>query len=238
MRRFTRTRVAVLAAAVATSSLALSPASAAEFADSCVDGPAATASAAAPHVWDAAGDQLATSVHAERSDIRSGWIGVNGNGGFTANIQVTNLAMHPVNQSFLFSYTGALGEHFVRAQAGAAGNWIYGTGHLDTTQTPQRQVNDGPTTGKVDAAAGVITIDLPASAIPPKSTDGTAVTMPLIGIRSQFLIGTEVSGGLLLRVDEATDVCEAELYPAEEPPAEEPPAEEPPAEEPSPAPAP
>ncbi len=198
--------------------------SAAEFAKGCVDGPASTASAAALHIWDAAEDQTAP-LYPERSDVRAGWVGVSDKG-FTANIQVTNLAAHPVDQRFLFSYTGALGEHFVSAQAGAAGNWVYGTGHLDTTQTPRRQVNDGPTTGSVNAAAGVITIDLPASAVPPPSTDGTAVLMPLLKITSQFLIGTEVGPGLLLRVDEGTDVCEAELYPAA-PPAEEPPAEEP-----------
>ncbi len=191
--------------------LPLAPAQAADFAEDCVDGPAATASAAAPHMWDD-GVDAALTPHDQGADLRAGWIGVSATG-FTANIQVTSLSATPLNTKYLFSYSGELGEHYVSAQSGAAG-WYFGTGHLDTTQTPQRQVNDGPTTGRVDAAAGIITIDLPAKAVPQPSTDGSAVEMPLIGMKSQFLIGTEVSGGLLLQNDTATAVCTAVLYEA------------------------
>lgn len=213
-----RTRLVLLSALVALIALPLAPANAADFADDCVDGPASAASAAAPHVWDEAGDAGDLTPHTEAADVRSGWIGVSETG-FTANIQVTDLSTTPLNTKYLFSYSGSLGEHYVSAQSGAAG-WYFGTGHLDTTQTPQRQVNDGPTTGQVDTAAGVITIDLPASAVPPASTDGSEVTMPLIGIKSQFLIGTELTGGLLAQNDLATYVCKAVLYeatPAETP---------------------
>lgn len=214
-----RARAALVVAILAAGSMSMAPASAAEFAEDCVDGPARTASAAAPHIWDAAGDASLTP-HDQAGDIRAGWVGVSATG-FTANIQVTSLASAPVNQKFLFSYAGALGEHYVSAQRGAAA-WIFGSGHLDTTQTPQRQVNDGPTTGSVDSATGVITIALPAAAIPPDSTDGSAVLMPLIAIKSQFLIGTEASGGLLLRSDDATYTCDAIVHEADPEPSEEP----------------
>lgn len=184
-----------------------------DFAEECVGGPARTASAASPHIWDGAADASLTP-HSQSGDLRAGWVGVSPKG-FTANIQLTNLASAPINQKFLFSYSGALGEHYVSAQRGAT-SWIFGSGHLDTTQTPQRQVNDGPTTGRVDEAAGVITIDLPASAVPPDSTDGSAVLMPVISIKSQFLVGTEATGGLLALSDEATDVCDAIVHEADE----------------------
>jgi hypothetical protein len=212
-----RTRRTLVLAVFVLAAMPLAPASAADFAEDCVDGPARTASAAAPHIWDDAGDATLTP-HDQSGDIRAGWVGVSATG-FTANIQVTSLASQPVNQKFLFSYSGALGEHYVSAQRGAA-SWIFGSGHLDTTQTPQRQINDGPTTGTVDAAAGVITIDLPATAVPADSTDGSEVLMPLIGIKSQFLIGTEASGGLLLQADVATYACNAIVHEAD--PQEEP----------------
>jgi hypothetical protein len=205
------TRRTLVAALFILAALPMAPAQAADFADDCVDGPASTASAAAPHIWDDAGD-MALAPHEGAADIRSGWVGVSEKG-FTANIQVTDLSGAPVNQKYLFSYSGTKGEHFVAAQRGAA-SWIFTTGHLDTTQTPQRQVNDGPTTGAVNTAAGVVTIDLPATAVPAAPTDGSEVTMPLIGIKSQFLIGTELSGGLLLQNDASNYVCTAVLYEA------------------------
>lgn len=214
-----RSRRALLVAVLALGVMPLAPANAADFAADCVDGPARTASAAAPHIWDDAAD-VTFSPHAESADIRAGWVGVRETG-FTANIQVTSLASAPINQKFLFSYTGALGEHYVSAQRGATA-WIFGSGHLDTTQTPQRQVNDGATTGRVDAASGTITIDLPATAVPADSTDGSAVLMPLIAIKSQFLIGTEASGGLLLLADDATYSCDAIVHEADEQPSTEP----------------
>lgn len=208
----TRIRSLAVLAMLSLLALPLAPAHAAEYAEDCVDGPAATASAAAPHIWDAAGDSDLTP-HSSAADLRAGWVGVSDTG-FTANIQVTDLSSAPINTKYLFSYSGSLGEHYVSAQSGAAG-WYFGTGHLDTTQTPQRQINDGATTGSVDAAAGVITIDLPPSAVPPAPTDGSEVTMPLIGMKSQFLIGTELSGGLLLLNDDATWTCTAVLYEAQ-----------------------
>lgn len=206
-----RTRLALIVAILAMVAMPLSPAGAADFADDCVDGPASAASAAAPHIWDDAQDSALTP-HEAAADLRAGWIGVSETG-FTANIQVTDLSTTPLNTKYLFSYSGALGEHYVSAQSGVLG-WYFGTGHLDTTQTPQRQVNDGATTGSVDAPAGVITIDLPADAVPAAPTDGSEVTMPLIGMKSQFLIGTEASGGLLAQNDLSAYVCDAVLYEA------------------------
>jgi hypothetical protein len=204
-------------------------ASAEDFADDCYDGPAAAASALQPHMWSSAGPANPWAVHGDALDLRAGWIGVaepaegeeaiddveEGVTAFTANIQVTAMPYHPANSRFNFSYTGPLGQHFVSAQANELG-WAFTYGHLDTSETPQRQVTDGTTTGTVDEAAGIITIDLPEDAVPAPSEDGSAVTMPLLEMSSHTLIGTSLSGGLLLRVDASDWVCTAVLYEAQE----------------------
>ncbi|HVM19421.1 MAG TPA: hypothetical protein VM307_05640 [Egibacteraceae bacterium] len=219
-----RLRAALVAGALAVTSLSMTaPASAADFAEDCVDGPASAASAEAPHIWDAGGDSQ-FAPNADAADLRAGWIGVNEEGGFTANIQVTSMSTPPLMQQFMLSYSGVKGEHYVSARYAETG-WAFNTGHLDTTQTPQRQVNDGPTTGSVDTAAGIITINLPEAAVPPAPTDGSEVKMPVIGMKSQQLLGTNTSGGLLLLTDDANWVCDVILYEAQE--TEEEPATDP-----------
>jgi hypothetical protein len=203
--------------------LSAGPAAAEDFADDCYDGTAVEASALRPHMWASEGPANPWAVHGDALDLRAGWIGVaDGDDeeeadvtAFTANMQVTSMPYHPVNSRYNFSYSGPLGQHFVSAQANEVG-WAFTYGHLDTTETPQRQVTDGTTTGSVDESTGIITVDLPAEAVPPPSADGSAVTMPLIEMSSQTLIGTSLSGGLLLRVDVSDWVCTAILYEAEE----------------------
>ena len=212
-------RTALLVAALTVGSLSLAPANAAEFADDCVDGPASTASAAAPHIWDGTGDLQPFAVHGDAADLRAGWISKTATG-FAANIQVTNLANAVTNIKYLFSYTGTSGEHYVSADKQPTG-WVFETGHLDTTQTPQRQVTDGPTTGSVDATAGVITVNLPAAAVPAPSADGSEVEMPVLGIKSQLLVGAAGRGGLL-QTDDATYVCRAVVHEAQPQSSEEP----------------
>jgi hypothetical protein len=207
-------------------------ASAEDYADDCYDGPAAEASALQPHMWSSAGPANPWAIHGDALDLRAGWIGVAAPGegdegeeaageveegvtAFTANIQVTAMPYHPANSRFNFSYTGPLGQHFVSAQANEL-DWAFTYGHLDTSETPQRQVTDGATTGTVDEEAGIITIDLPEEAVPAPSADGSAVTMPLLEMSTHTLIGTSLSGGLLLRVDESDWVCTAVLYEAQE----------------------
>lgn len=186
------------------------------FADKCVSGPAAEASALLPHVWSAEGHSgLVASPHGERADLRAGWIGVTEGGTFTANIQTTDLSTHPVNTRFNFTYGGPLGEHFVTAEAIETLEFAFSFGHLDTTQTPNRLVTDGDTTGSVDIDNATITIDLPAEAVPAPPTDGREVRMPIIGIEAQLLAGTSATGGLLLITDESSRTCQAVLYEAE-----------------------
>lgn len=213
MPAFPRALRFVTAAAIAASLAALGPAAADTVADECVDGPAATASAERPHIVDVAGDTHAAAIHKDAMDLRGGWIGKTDTG-FTANIKVAGIAVHPANTRYNFAYTGPKGEHYVQASANEIG-WTFNFGWLDTSQTPNRQTKLGDTTGKVDMAAGVVSIDLPASAVPAAPTQGEEVEMPVLKITSQLLIGTSVSGGGLLQVDLADDVCKAVLYEAD-----------------------
>ena len=63
---------------------------------------------------------------------------------------------------------GTNGTHYVAAEYGAVDGWTYSYGHLADVQ----QVTDGATSGSVNAADAVITIDLPAGDLPRKPTDG------------------------------------------------------------------
>lgn len=209
--------VAGPAGAVSLERAAMAPES---FADDCFDGPADEATALRPHVWDEAGqDGPAESPHGDRADLRAAWIGVDGEDGFTANIQTTDLSLHPINTRFNFTYSGPLGEHFVTAEATETLEWAYSFGHVDTSVTPNRLITDGDTTGSVDVDNATLTIDLPDEAVPPAPTpapDGSSpeVTMPILGMESQLLLGTSVTGGLLLITDASDFTCDAILYEA------------------------
>lgn len=202
--------------------VAVTPAAAdEEFADDCYDGPAAEASALNPHMWAPAEPANPWAVHRDAQNVRAGWIGVAEDDdeeaaatAFTANIQVTAMPYYPLNTLYRFAYTGPLGEHFLVAQATELG-WEFSYGHLDTTETPNRQVTDGETTGVVDEEAGMITMDLPEEAVPAPSEDGAEVTMPLIGMSSHTVIGTGATGGAIMLVDQSAWVCTAVLYEAE-----------------------
>ena len=70
-------------------------------------------------------------------------------------------------------------------------------------------------------------VNPPSSLTPiqPAPTDGSEVKMPVIGMKSQQLLGTNTSGGLLLLTDDANWVCDVILYEAQE--TEEEPATDP-----------
>jgi hypothetical protein len=188
------------------------------FADACVSGPATSASAAAPHVWDKADDHgvagRGVAVNGGSADIRSGWVAAKKNG-FTANIQLTSLLTDPVNQSYRFEYPGADTVHYVAAEYGPVDGWTFTHGYLEGVQ----QVTAGSTSGSVNADDAIITIDLPAADLPRKPTDGRQVTFTVLGITAQQLIGAKVmgaGGGLLTATDTAVDTCTVILYEAVE----------------------
>jgi hypothetical protein len=211
----------LLALLLCLGAVAATPAAAEEaFADDCYDGAAAEASALRPHIWASESTENPWAVHREALDLRAGWVGATFDDdeqvdGFTANIQVTGMPVYPLNSLYRFNYSGPLGQHFVVAQATETG-WRFTYGHLDTSETPNRQVTDGTTEGTADEAAGIITIDLPEEAVPAPPEDGEEVTMPLTGMSSHTVIGTGTSGGLILLVDQSAWVCTAVLYEAEE----------------------
>ena len=192
MRRGRLTPIVVTALCVA----AALPAGAA-VPDTCTAGPVSQASAAAPAYVDPAGDWTNYGqVHQNRTDLRAVWFGVgapaeDGTPTYTANIQVADLALHPVNATYYVVFNGARGAQFAAAQAYPDGSFRFRYGDIAISVTGGRLYNQTATaTGAADVANGIITINVPASELPGPSTDGTAVMLDITEATSNLIVGS------------------------------------------------
>ena len=188
-------RLVSLSIAVVTLAAAL-PA-AAEVPEACTSGPVSQASAAAPPFVDPAGDWTQYGqVHQNRTDLRTVWVGVgapaaDGTATYTVNLQVADLVVHPVNATYYVVYNGARGAQFAAAQGYPDGTYRFRYGNIETSVTGGRlYTQTGTATGAADAAAGVISINVPASEFPGPSTDGKAVLLDVTEATSNIIVGS------------------------------------------------
>ena len=187
-------RIAIVVAALTLA--AMMPATAAP-AEACTNGPVSSASAAAPLVVDPGGDLTDYgAVHQNRVDLRAAWIGVgapaaDGSAQYTVNIQVADLAIHPVNATYYLVYNGARGAQFAAAQGYPDGSFKFRYGDIGTSVTGGRLYSQtGTATGAADVANGVITINVPATEFPAPSADGSAVMLDVSEMTSNIIVGS------------------------------------------------
>ena len=165
--------------------------------DTCTSGPVSQASVEAPLIVDPAGDWTDYGqVHQNRTDLRSVWVGVgapaeDGTGMYTFNIQVADLALHPVNATYYVVYTGARGLQFAAAQGYPDGSFRFRYGNIETSVTGGRLYAQTATaTGSSDAANGIISINVPASELPGPAADGSAVRLDVSEATSNLIVGS------------------------------------------------
>lgn len=200
--------------------------------DTCTSGPVSGASAAAPLIVDPAGDWTDYGqVHQNRTDLRSVWVGVgapaaDGSAMYTFNLQVADLALHPVNATYYIVYTGARGAQFAAAQGYPDGTFRFRYGNIETSVTGGRLYSQTATaTGTSDAANGVITINVPASELPGPSPTGAAVRLDVSEATTNIIVGSPErlptpdgvpKQGFVYAADDAVnaDFCDAILHEA------------------------
>lgn len=209
--------------------------------ETCTTGPVSQASAEAPLIVDPAGDWTDYgTVHQQRTDLRSVWVGVgepaeDGTAMYTFNLQVADLALHPVNATYYIVYSGARGAQFAAAQGYPDGSFRFRYGNIETSVTGGRLYAQTATaTGSSDTASGVITINVPASELPAPSADGTAVRLDVSEATTNIIVGSPErlptpdgapKQGFVYAADDANnaDFCDAILHEAvEAEPAPEP----------------
>ena len=186
----------------------------------CVAGPTRLASADKPPVVDVHGDNSPFGLaHGPAADVIGSW--VTGPSAWedrsstekvTSHMRVEALDRPPALARYYFVYGGPEGERWVRAVFDAPSSWSFATGYMNgTTYT-----SDGTTTGSVNTAAGVISIDLPTNTLPTRPADGSALELSIVAARS-FLRHEPLpaGGGNLRLIDEATGGdCAVTLYEA------------------------
>ena len=200
--------------------------------DTCTSGPVSQASASAPLIVDPAGDWTDYGqVHQNRTDLRAVWVGAgqptsDGVAQYTVNLQVADLALHPVNATYYVVYTGSRGAQFAAAQGYPDGTFRFRYGDIGTSVTGGRLYNQtATTTGTSDTANGVISINVPASEFPPPSADGKAVPLEVTEATTNIIVGSPErlptpdgapKQGFVYAADDAAnaDFCEAILHEA------------------------
>jgi hypothetical protein len=186
----------------------------------CTSGPTRLASADAPAIVDAHGD---TSVpygvpYGPAGDLIGGWVtgpsawedGASTEK-FVAHMRVEALDRPPVLARYYFIFSGAGGEHWVRAVFSAPDSWTFAYG----TYADNFFTQNGTTTGSVNTSAGTISIDLPKETLPTRPADGKALDLNLTAARSYLRHEPLPTGGNLRLVDEALGGdCAVTLYEA------------------------
>lgn len=232
MRQHARTALVVAVLSLS----AIMPATAAP-AEACTNGPVSSASAASPLVVDPGADLTDYgAVHQNRVDLRAAWVGVgapasDGTAQYTVNIQVADLAIHPVNATYYLVYTGARGAQFAAAQGYPDGSFKFRYGDIGTSVTGGRlYAQTATTTGAADVANGVITINMPATEFPGPSADGSAVMLEVSEMTSNIIVGSPErlptpdgapKQGFVYAADDVVngDICTAVLHEAATPAA-------------------
>lgn len=165
--------------------------------DTCTSGPVSQASASAPLIVDPAGDWTDYGqVHQNRTDLRAVWVGVGqptaeGVAQYTVNLQVADLALHPVNATYYVVYNGSRGAQFAAAQGYPDGTFRFRYGDIATSVTGGRLYNQTATaTGTSDTANGIISINVPATEFPGPSADGKAVPLDVNEATSNIIVGS------------------------------------------------
>lgn len=205
--------------------------------DTCTSGPVSQASASAPLIVDPAGDWTDYGqVHQNRTDLRAVWVGLgaptsDGVTQYTVNLQVADLALHPVNATYYVVYTGVRGLQFAAAQGYPDGTYRFRYGDIATSVTGGRLYAQTATaTGSSDAANGIISIDVPATEFPGPSADGKAVPLDVTEATSNIIVGSPErlptpdgvpKQGFVYAADDVVnaDFCDAILHEAAPAPA-------------------
>ena len=222
----------IIAALLLTTAL---PVGAAEVPETCTSGPVAQASAAAPVIVDPAGDLTDYgAVHQNRADLRAVWVGAgapasDGTPQYTVNLQVADLAIHPVNATYYVVYTGARGLQFAAAQGYPDGSFKFRYGNIATSVTGGRLYDQTATaTGTADTAKGIISVNIPATELPGPSADGSAVVLDVSEATSNIIVGSPErlptpdgapKQGFVYAADDVTNgyLCDATLHEATTP---------------------
>jgi hypothetical protein len=186
----------------------------------CTSGPTGLASADAPAIVDAHGDTIAPwgVPYGAAGDLIGSWITgpsawddqASGQK-FVAHMRVEALDRPPVLARYYFIFSGAGGEHWVRAVFSAPDSWTFAYG----TYADNFYTQIGTTTGSVNTSAGTISIDLPKETLPTRPADGKALDLNLTAARSYLRHEPLPTGGNLRLVDEALGGdCAVTLYEA------------------------
>jgi hypothetical protein len=130
-----------------------------------------------------------------------------------ANMRVEELDRPPVFARYYFVYNNDDGDRWVRAVFDAPDSWAFAHGFMNGTTFTQ----EGTTTGSVDTAAGIISIDIPKNTLSARPADGSPVDLTTVYARSYLRheptpVATPAGGNLRL-VDEAMGGdCTITLY--------------------------
>jgi len=187
----------------------------------CTSGPTRLASSELPAIVDAHEDTSEFGLaYGPAGDVIGSWI--TGPSAwedrastekFVAHMRVEAFDRPPALARYYLVFSGAGGEHWVRAVFGAPDSWTFAYG----TYADNFYTQIGTTTGSVNTSAGTISIDLPTSTLPARPADGKALNLNVTAARS-YLRHEPIPGGLqgnLRLVDEALGGdCAVTLYEA------------------------